>query len=231
METPAPGDRRPIATRNAGWAKSAAMELARRKVSPNYISCFSAVCALVAGSALVGLAYTPWRIVMDLLLVVAIAGIQGRLVCNLLDGMVAVEGGLGGGKMGEVFNDLPDRIADPLILIGAGFAAGGHDGLVLGFVASIGALLTAYTRVLGKSIGAKAHFAGPMAKQHRMAVLTGACVISLVSVWFHPIRIVFMMALWIIIVGCLFTVLNRLRLIRRDKLTEDQNPSKNQGVA
>ena len=52
----------------------------------------------------------------------AAAMIQLRLVCNLIDGMVAVEGGLGT-KTGDVFNDLPDRLADVLLLAGAGYAA------------------------------------------------------------------------------------------------------------
>jgi len=41
-------------------------------------------------------------------------------VCNLLDGMVAIEGGLKT-PAGELFNDVPDRISDPLILVGAGY--------------------------------------------------------------------------------------------------------------
>ncbi|MBC7783682.1 MAG: CDP-alcohol phosphatidyltransferase family protein [Burkholderiales bacterium] len=218
MEAAAPGDRRPIKTRESGWALRTALWLAARRISPNIISVFSVVCGLVAGAALVATRLTPQPIVIDLLLLLAIIGIQARLVCNLLDGMVAVEGKLSGGRLGEIFNDLPDRIADPIVLISAGICAGGQSGLIMGFCATIGALLTAYVRVLGKSIGAKAHFAGPMAKQHRMAVLTTACAISIVAVWgdarmLHWIMII---ALAVICVGCVITVLNRLRLIRRD---------------
>ena len=57
-----------------------------------------------------------------MLLVGAAVLIQFRLLCNLFDGMVAVEGGLGT-PSGILFNDFPDRIADPLILICAGYAA------------------------------------------------------------------------------------------------------------
>ena len=53
--------------------------------------------------------------------VLAAVFIQCRLLCNLFDGMVAVEGGKGT-PSGELFNDIPDRIADPLILIAAGYA-------------------------------------------------------------------------------------------------------------
>ena len=52
----------------------------------------------------------------------AIVGIQGRLICNLLDGMVAIEGGRKS-KSGEIWNDFPDRLADPLVLAAAGYVA------------------------------------------------------------------------------------------------------------
>ena len=51
----------------------------------------------------------------------AAACIQLRLLCNLFDGMVAVEGGFKT-KSGEIYNELPDRVADVLILAGAGYA-------------------------------------------------------------------------------------------------------------
>src|SRR5215475_6504615 len=83
------------------------------------------------------------------LLVVAAAGIQLRLLCNLLDGMVAVEGGRGT-KSGEVFNDAPDRLADVLIFVGAGYALRWPDwGSALGWAAAVVAVLTAYVRILG----------------------------------------------------------------------------------
>ena len=40
------------------------------------------------------------------------------------------------------------------------------------------AVMTAYARVLGRSLGSGIYFIGPMAKQHRMATLSGACVIA-----------------------------------------------------
>jgi hypothetical protein len=46
----------------------------------------------------------------------------------------------------------------------------------------VAAVLTAYVRVLGGSIGLEEHFCGPMAKPHRMAVLTAACLLSMIEV-------------------------------------------------
>ena len=42
----------------------------------------------------------------------------------------------------------------------------------LGWAAAVLAVLTAYVRVLGGSLGLTQHFIGPMAKQHRMFTLT-----------------------------------------------------------
>ena len=112
--------RRPIKARDTNWAASSARWLARVGLRPNQISVLSVVFAgLAAGS----LALTPsspahWQII---LYVAAAACIQLRLLCNLFDGMVAVEGGLKT-KSGEIYNELPDRLSDALALVGAGYA-------------------------------------------------------------------------------------------------------------
>jgi len=215
--TSAAGDRRPIAARSSRLASSAAQYLVRRNITPNAISLASVVCALVGG---LGLALSRAEVpawLATLLYLLAIVGIQGRLVCNLLDGMVAVEGGKGGPR-GGVYNDLPDRIADPILLAAAGYAVGLPTAYELGWLAAIAAMLTAYVRVLGKSIGAGTYFVGPMAKQHRMAVLTGACVLAAVVAWIDLglRRWVLYVALLIILAGCVLTIVRRLRLVFRD---------------
>ncbi len=50
--------------------------------------------------------------------------IQLRLICNLLDGMVAVEGGMKT-ACGDIYNDLPDRISDSLIILGIAYGLTG----------------------------------------------------------------------------------------------------------
>jgi phosphatidylglycerophosphate synthase len=106
------------------------------------------------------------------LLLAAAASIQLRLLCNLLDGMLAIEGGLKT-STGELYNEIPDRVADVCILVGAGYSAKSLAyGVPLGWAAAVLALFTAYVRVLGGSLGVAQHFAGPMAKQHRMFTLT-----------------------------------------------------------
>jgi len=60
-----------------------------------------------------------------------------------------------------------------VILVCAGYAAGDLPGAVeLGWLAGLLALLTAYSRTLAGACGARQRFLGPMAKQHRMALLS-----------------------------------------------------------
>ena len=114
------GARRPIKARDTRWAAATAGFLARAGVKPNTISVFSAVFAGAVGSCL---ALTPGAdaISASLLFVGAALGVQLRLLCNLFDGMVAVEGGFRT-KSGEVFNELPDRFADAFVVIGCAYA-------------------------------------------------------------------------------------------------------------
>ena len=150
------------------------------------------------------------------LLLATAALIQMRLLCNLLDGMVAVEFGKKT-KSGEIYNDLPDRISDALTLIPAGYLSVWVSwGPELGWAAGLLAVMTAYVRMLGASLGSPHYFLGPMAKQHRMAVMTAACLLSAVEVglgWRGP---VFTVALMIIVLGSLYTVFRRVHRIYQD---------------
>ncbi|MHB2020079.1 MAG: CDP-alcohol phosphatidyltransferase family protein [Candidatus Xenobia bacterium] len=184
-------DRRPIASRRLPVFQSAASWLARRQVSPDVISLSSIAAAALAAWALLS---GHWWL--------AALGVQGRLLANLLDGMVAVEGGTAS-RRGELFNDVPDRISDTLILVAFGTAAGS---VVLGLVAALAALGTAYVRVLEKALGLGYDFGGPMAKPHRMALVTVVCVIG-VPALLTP-------ALWLLIGGSVLTMVRRLRHIR-----------------
>ena len=99
--------------------------------------------------------------------------IQGRLIANLLDGMVAIEGGKDS-PVGELYNEVPDRISDAVIFVGAGLAVGGR--LDLGLAAGLVAVYVAYVRAMGTSVDVGQVFVGPMAKPQRMALMTVVCV-------------------------------------------------------
>jgi phosphatidylglycerophosphate synthase len=129
--------------------------------------------------------------------------------------MVAVEGGMQT-KAGEVYNDLPDRIADALIFVAAGYAVRGLScGVTLGWSAAVLAVFTAYVRMLGGAGGLKQSFIGPMAKPHRMATLTVACLLSMIEPRFLRLGSVLWTALIVINVGCVVTIVRRtVRIVR-----------------
>lgn len=139
------------------------------------------------------------------LLLAAALFCQFRLLCNLFDGMVAIEGGKQAPD-GPFWNEFPDRIADILILVGAGYGA---DAPALGWAAAALAVLTAYTRELGRACGLPADFSGPMAKQHRMATITAAALLSLLEPLWRSQGEVLIGALWLIALGAAVSALRR----------------------
>ena len=159
-------DRRPLKSRSYAWVQRLSSALVRAKVSPNGISVFGVVLAMIA-FAILWMIARGW-IASWLGLLIAVCCVQGRLMCNLLDGLVAVEGGQKS-KGGDLFNEIPDRIEDSLFLTGAGLACG-H--LTLGLLASVLAVFTAYVRAFGASLGQGQDFCGPLAKPQRMFFLT-----------------------------------------------------------
>ena len=173
-------NRRPIASRGSGWAKGMAALLARAGVSPNAISAASVGFGILGAACFLRSASTQgWAHAIDLIL--AALCVQLRLVCNLLDGLVAVEHGKGS-TAGPIWNELPDRFADVFFLVGAGYGAGlmgmGEIGPIAGWIAGAAAVTTAYVRELGRGLGFAADFSGPFAKPQRMAGLTLTAVVA-----------------------------------------------------
>jgi phosphatidylglycerophosphate synthase len=205
-----PSGRRPLKSRGSPFFKKLAARLAVAGMSPNAISFSSILFGGMAGVALAATSrFEGWQSTM--LFLAAAACIQLRLVANLLDGMVAVEGRRGG-PTGDLWNEAPDRFADCAIFIGAGFAPGSHP--LLGFGAALVAMFVAYVRALGSSVGAGQCFIGPQAKPHRMAVLTVACALSAVFRDRAPFEESFIaLALWIVILGGAITAWRRLAFI------------------
>ena len=208
-------NRRPIAVRSSSWAQKIAGQLVRQKIHPNTISVLSVFFATLAGASMLWARQQPPHLSLILFVLAALL-VQARLLCNLFDGMVAVEGGLGS-KSGEIYNELPDRLADSVILICAGYAAGPHwFGPTLGWAAALGSVMTAYVRALGASAGAGQQFCGPMAKQQRMFLTTLAAIIAgLESQFDWPPRAL-IIALALIIIGTVYTTARRTRRIIRN---------------
>ena len=206
--------RRPLASRSTRWAAVLSSAAVRVGLTADGISILSLVFA-VAGSA--GLLWlpAPWN------LLVCAAGIQLRLLCNLLDGMVAIEGGRKS-KVGALYNEVPDRVADSLFLVALGYAIGTPW---LGWLGALAAAVTAYIRVLGGTFGLPQDFRGPLAKPHRMAVMTVGCLLAIGEFYFFDatgfdshgtatLRILHLAA-WVIALGAIVTCVTRLRAIGR----------------
>ena len=144
----------------------------RLGLKPNLVSLASILCAAAAGCAMLLASRQQPAWVFWLL---AALGVQLRLFCNMMDGLLAVEGGLKS-PTGEMFNELPDRIDDALILVPLGYAGGSEWSIALGWAAACGAVGTAYIRAMGASMTGSHDFRGPMAKPHRMAAVTLVCL-------------------------------------------------------
>jgi phosphatidylglycerophosphate synthase len=201
-------DRRPLKTRERAWAKALARILVRWRVRPNLISLFSVVFAAGAGVAFLA-SRDADRGPRIALLIVAALCIQLRLLCNMLDGMVAVEGKMAS-KVGDIFNDLPDRIADAIILVTAGYAVVlCPAGPALGWCAALLAVMTAYVRLLGGSLKLAQDFRGPMAKPHRMATMTVASIADGIAGLAGYRDYALLLALAVIIIGCVITLFRR----------------------
>ena len=147
-------------------SKRLAHWLAQRGVSPNAISVIGMLLGVAAGPALASTTIEPWRRWGFLAAAVLM---QLRLLANMLDGMVAVESGKAS-PVGELYNEVPDRVSDAAACVGAGYAAGSHP--ALGFVAALLAVFLAYLRSQGKVAGAPQEFCGPLAKPQRVFLLT-----------------------------------------------------------
>lgn len=207
--------RRPLTSRDTKWAKDMATRLTHSGISPNQISVLSVVFGSLAGAALVGAGFLEhWQ--RAVLFLAAAACIQLRLLCNLFDGMVAVEGGFKT-KSGEIYNELPDRLADAVIFACAGYAVPAAEWLhALGWLAAVLAVMTAYVRALGVTAGASQYFLGPMAKPHRMAAMTVTCVLMATLVFCgRPVDLIHP-TLALICAGCVITMTRRVRRIMKE---------------
>jgi phosphatidylglycerophosphate synthase len=196
--------RRPLKTRSRTWAKKAAALLVGTNISPNQISVVSIVMAAVGAAALL--------IVSSAIgLIICAICIQLRLLCNLLDGMVAIEGGKRS-PLGILYNEFPDRIADSLLIVALGYAISLPW---IGWFGALAAMATAYIRVFGGALGLAQDFRGPMAKQHRMAIMTAGCLAGAVELLVWKTNYALMIAACVIALGAVITCMTRTLAITR----------------
>ena len=222
-EPEARSQRRPIAARHWPPAIAAARRLGAWGISPNAVSIAGLIVGTAAGVALWATSRAQGMPLRAVWLAAAVA-VPLRLLANMLDGMVAVQQDRTS-RVGELYNEVPDRVSDTAALIGLGYAAGGDP--TLGYLAACGALLVAYIRTMGAAAGAGHEFCGPMAKPQRMLVVTIVALYgALAPAAWQPgvpgvaggaqgLRGLAAWALGVIIAGCLWTAVRRLRRVAR----------------
>jgi phosphatidylglycerophosphate synthase len=166
--------------------------LVERRVSPDVVTWAAVPVALSGGICLATSATQP-----ALLLVVPVAAAV-RLGLNLIDGMVARQSGATH-SLGELWNELADRLADTLFIGGLAFHPAIDPRIALGAV--ITALLASYIGITARAAGARRQYGGPMSKPGRMGTLAVAAPLTLVTgdpVWLT-------VGAWVIIAGGIVT--------------------------
>jgi phosphatidylglycerophosphate synthase len=208
----APKVRRPIADVFRRTAHAPVRWCVRLGIHPNWVSYSS-----LAASAGAGLCF--WRAeAVPALLIPAALLCYVRLWLNMLDGMVALASGKAS-RIGEIVNELPDRVSDVLIFVGV--AHGGWCHPLGGYWAAIFALLVAYVGILGQAAGARREFGGVMTKPWRMVTLHVGAWVTLALLWWGDGRIRYgglTVLDWtnlVIIAGCVQTLCVRLTRIVR----------------
>ncbi len=198
-------NRRPLKSRNTGWASFATRAVLATGLSANCVSFVGILIAAIGAYLILEADRSAW------LYLGAALCIQLRLLANMIDGLVAVEGGRGG-PTGAIWNEFPDRVEDSLFLVAAGYAAAMPW---LGWLAALLAAVCAYVRLLGGTVGLPQDFGGPMAKPHRMAALTIGCLAELAGVILFGLEGAISIALGVIAAGTVLTI--ALRLMRQSR--------------
>lgn len=202
--------RRPLAARALPVWSWLVARLADSRLTPNQVSVIGMIAGL-GGGVLLALtaALEPAGIAQRLSWLAVVLLVLVRGACNIFDGVLAVETGRAS-RLGLVYNEVPDRITDAAMLVGAGLAAGGTP--LLGWAAAFGSLATAYLRVQVQLAGASADYCGPMAKPARMAVIVVALLALATgpTTWSLADRGPMTIATAIIVAGTAFTALRRL---------------------
>lgn len=172
----------------------------RRRLSPDLFTWGALTFSAVAVGALALSARHPrglWLVPPCVLL---------RLLFNLMDGQVAR--GLGvADRLGEVKNELGDRLADALIFVALALHPATNTGL--GAVALALVLCASFVGVLSKATGGPRLYLGVMGKGDRMVALA---LLALWAGWQGDVAWL-NVYLWVVTVGSAITLWQRVRAI------------------
>lgn len=185
------------------------------------ISADALTLAAVPLAALGGLCLALSGTLPALLLAVPVLA-AARLVLNLIDGQVARQTGTTH-PWGEVLNELGDRFADILFIGGLAFVP--TVGPLLALSAVVAALLASYAGVVARATGAPRGYGGVMSKPGRMITLAVAAPLAFILGQDWPL----LAAAWLILLGSLVTLAQRLRSTRRWHASESRNVTASHG--
>ncbi|UYB51964.1 CDP-alcohol phosphatidyltransferase family protein [Xanthomonas sp. AM6] len=208
-----------VSERRAQRRARLATALRARGATPNGLS-WSALGFAVLAALMFALAWREPPRAAAGLLVLAAFGLQGRLLCNRLDGLMARQAQMVG-RAGAVYNDAPDRLSDVLVCLGVGYGLQ-HVlswGAELGWAAALLCVGTAYVRMLGLACGVSEPVQGPMARVQRMHWLSLAALLAAAALLLQRSAIaqtIVVLALALLVAGAVLTLAIRLRAIVRE---------------
>ncbi len=147
--------------------------IASMGLTPNALTLIAIAGSIVVGAAV---SFATSRPALLLLLPV---WLFIRMALNAIDGMMARELGMST-QLGAVLNELGDAISDLGLYLPLAFVYEPARWAVVAF--SIGAVLTEFSGVLGRALGASRRYEGPMGKSDR-AFVVGALGLA---TFLHP---------------------------------------------
>lgn len=131
-------------------------------LTPNTVTLIAIIGSIVVG------AFVSFAGSRPALLLLLPVWLFVRMALNAIDGMMARELGMST-QLGAVLNELGDAVSDLGLYLPLAFAYEPARWPIVAF--SIGAVLTEFSGVLGRALGARRHYEGPMGKSDRAFVV------------------------------------------------------------
>ncbi len=189
------------------WFQRAFRWIAGDWMTPNQATLLGLVAAAAGGAFL----YLGFR-VSPLFFLAQPLWLMLRLVCNILDGVLAREKGLADTR-GEVLNELSGVVGDGLNYLPIAFFAPGGGTRALAFLVIIAAILAEMTAVLGRLATGTRRDEGPLGGKLDRGIWFG---LGVTAAGIFPTALNYAAHyLAVILLFVVLTWLNRLRLILR----------------
>jgi phosphatidylglycerophosphate synthase len=140
-----------------------------------------------------------------------------RMALNAVDGMMARELGMSS-NLGAILNELGDAVSDLGLYLPLAFVYEPARWPIVAF--SIGAVLTEFSGVLGRALGASRRYDGPMGKSDRAFVVG---TLGLATFVFPYLFKVWTWFFWLAALNTVVTCANRLTRTLKELRAKDTN--------